>query len=192
LQLALYQRFYCRVARGSAWVVTVTVTERQAALTALDVLPFRRPHTVNMVKRPLMAVVMEWIPHVPVAHTVSAKVTVRVTALVMVPAVRDMDKALDKPVPDMAQVASDKAQQVTVKPDMAAQDLVPAEQLATAQAPAALDKLDMVKAASAKLATVKPVTAQRVTVRAALAQVWPRKVLAANMAQIQSMAAGQH
>jgi len=49
LQLALYQQYYCQVAHGWAWAVTITVTEQRAALMAQIAHLFRPPLTGNMV-----------------------------------------------------------------------------------------------------------------------------------------------
>jgi hypothetical protein len=133
LQLALYQRFYCRVARGSVWAVTVTDTERQAALMALVVRPFRRPLTVNMAKQRHMAVDTDMTPDVPAALMVSVKAMVLVTAqaasvklaldMAQVASVKlalDMVQAALAPAQDLANKL-DTAGRASVKPDMAGQ-----------------------------------------------------------------------
>jgi hypothetical protein len=169
LQLALYQRFYCRVARGSVWAVTVTDTERQAALMALVVRPFRRPLTVNMAKQRHMAVDTDMTPDVPAALMVSVKLMEPDMAqaasvkrvLVMVRA------ASVKPVQVMAQVASVKLAQVQaasalvqdlvkldlVRADLVRADLVRAEQVSAKLVTAGQDlpnKLDTAGRASVK------------------------------------------
>ena len=70
MQLALYQRYYCRVARGWALVVKVMGLERQLGLMAPAVHLFNQEHTVSMVKRRHMAADMDLMPHVLAALTV--------------------------------------------------------------------------------------------------------------------------
>ncbi len=84
MQLALYQRFYCRVARGWAWVVKVMVMEHLRARMAPDVPPFRQLLTVNMdnmVKQLPMAALMD-MTDVRAADMVSQAVMAKVTARV--------------------------------------------------------------------------------------------------------------
>jgi hypothetical protein len=81
LQLALYQQYYCQVAHGWAWAVTVTVTERRVVYMAQIVRQIRLPLTDNMARPHHMAVPMDIMPadkpDVSAAHMVSDKVTVR-------------------------------------------------------------------------------------------------------------------
>ena len=104
MQLALYQRFYCRVARGWARAVKVVDLEHQLGLMAptvhLSNQEYMGNNMANMVKRPLM--LADLMPLVLAGHTVLPQ-DLELAAL-------DLDQAaLVKQALELAVLVSDQA-----------------------------------------------------------------------------------
>ena len=124
MQLALYQRFYCRVARGWARAVKVVDLEHQLGLMVPTVHLSNLEHTVsmgnnmaNMVKRPLMLV--DLMPLVPAGHMVLPQDLDKV-ALDRAASVKP---ALDRQDLELAVLVSDQAALVKQDLGQAALDL---------------------------------------------------------------------
>ena len=156
MQLALYQRFYCRVARGWARAVKVVDLEHQLGLMVPTVHLSNLEHTVsmgnnmaNMVKRPLMLV--DLMPLVPAGHMVLPQDLDKV-ALDRAASVKP---ALDRQDLELAVLVSDQAALVKQDLGQAALDLDKAD-------------LDQVVLDLDRLALVKPDLARQALELAAL------------------------
>ena len=178
MQLALYQRFYCRVARGWARAVKVVDLEHQLGLMVPTVHLSNLEHTVsmgnnmaNMVKRPLMLV--DLMPLVPAGHMVlpqdldkmaldraaSVKPALDRQDLELAVLVSDQaalvkqdlgQAALDLDKADLDQVVLDLDRLALVKPDLARQALELAV-LVSDQAASAKPELDRLALANLDL-----------------------------------------
>ena len=168
MQLALYQRFYCRVARGWARAVKVVDFEHQLGLMVPTVHLSNLEHTVsmgnnmaNMVKRPLMLV--DLMPLVPAGHMVLPqdldKVALDRQDLELAVLVSDQaalvkqdlgQAALDLDKADLDQVVLDLDRLALVKPDLARQALELAV-LVSDQAASAKPELDRLALANLDL-----------------------------------------
>ena len=143
MQLALYQRFYCRVARGWARAVKVVDLEHQLGLMVPTVHLSNLEHTVsmgnnmaNMVKRPLMLV--DLMPLVPAGHMVLPQDLDKM-ALDRAASVKP---ALDRQDLELAVLVSDQAALVKQDLGQAALDLDKAD---LDQVVLDLDRLALVK-----------------------------------------------